>query len=159
MFSLFPFTDEEAALRGDPWPGSTAGQGRARVLQPHPYLGRHEESGLRPGVGTAPGPACPVGQVVCLKEGWPAPWCQGSHRAQMRCAGRCGGCRGWSLLMAHVDLGYECNNFSLEKNRKFWDFPGGPAARTLCPNAGGPGSIPGRGARSRMLQPRPSITK
>jgi len=30
------------------------------------------------------------------------------------------------------------------------DFPGGPVAKTLCSNAGGPGSIPGQGTRSHM---------
>ena len=34
------------------------------------------------------------------------------------------------------------------------DFPGGPVAKTLCSNAGGPGSIPGQGTRSHMLQIR-----
>ena len=35
-----------------------------------------------------------------------------------------------------------------------WDFPGGPVAKTSFSNAGGLGSIPGRGTRFHMLQLR-----
>ena len=34
------------------------------------------------------------------------------------------------------------------------DFPGGPVARFRAPNAEGPGSIPGQGTRSPMIQLR-----
>ena len=34
------------------------------------------------------------------------------------------------------------------------DFPGGSVARFRAPNAEGPGSIPGQGTRSRMIQLR-----
>ena len=34
------------------------------------------------------------------------------------------------------------------------DFPGGPMVKTHAPNEGGPGSIPGQGTRSHVLQPR-----
>ena len=34
----------------------------------------------------------------------------------------------------------------------YGDFPGGPTVKTHGPNAGGPGSIPGQGTRSRMMQ-------
>lgn len=34
---------------------------------------------------------------------------------------------------------------------KSWDLPGGPSGKTLTPNAGGQGSIPGQGVRSHML--------
>ena len=36
--------------------------------------------------------------------------------------------------------------------RHFWDFPGGPVAKTLCSPTQGPGPTPGRGTRSHMLQ-------
>ena len=34
------------------------------------------------------------------------------------------------------------------------DFPGGPGLRFRAPNAGDPGTIPGQGTRSHMLQLR-----
>ena len=37
------------------------------------------------------------------------------------------------------------------KNWPYWDFPGGPVAKTLCPSAGGLGSIPGQGIRSHTI--------
>ena len=40
-----------------------------------------------------------------------------------------------------------------------WNFPGGPVAKTLTPNAGGQGSIPGQRTRSHMPQLRPSAAK
>ena len=40
-----------------------------------------------------------------------------------------------------------------------WNFPGGPVAKTLTPNAGGQGSIPGQRTRSHMPQLRPSMAK
>ena len=39
------------------------------------------------------------------------------------------------------------------------DFPGGPELRLWAPSAGGPGSIPGQGVRSHMLQLRPRAAK
>ena len=48
--------------------------------------------------------------------------------------------------MACVDPGKECNNFSLEKNQKFWDFPGGPVARTLRSQRRGPRFNPWSGS-------------
>ena len=38
------------------------------------------------------------------------------------------------------------------RNRNYWDSPGDPVAKTLCSQCRGTGSIPGRGARSHMLQ-------
>ena len=40
------------------------------------------------------------------------------------------------------------------KNRTPRDFPGGPVAKTLAPNAGGSGLIPGQGPRHHMPQLR-----
>ena len=40
------------------------------------------------------------------------------------------------------------------KNESAGDSPGGPAAETLCSQRRGPGSVPGRGTRARMLQLR-----
>ena len=40
------------------------------------------------------------------------------------------------------------------KNESAGDSPGGPAAETLCSQRKGPGSVPGRGTRARMLQLR-----
>ena len=34
-----------------------------------------------------------------------------------------------------------------ERAHRLWDFPGGPAVKTSPSNAGGAGSIPGRGAK------------
>ena len=42
-------------------------------------------------------------------------------------------------------------NISIYKN-KDGDLPGGPVAKTLCSQSGGPGSIPGQGTRSHVLQ-------
>ena len=39
------------------------------------------------------------------------------------------------------------------------DFPAGPVAETLHPKARGPGSIPGQGTRSCVLQLRPGAAK
>ena len=40
------------------------------------------------------------------------------------------------------------------------DFPGGPVAKTSHSLAGGPGSIPGQGARSHILQLKiPRVTR
>ena len=39
------------------------------------------------------------------------------------------------------------------------DFPEGPVAKTLVPNAGGPGVIPGQGTRSSMPQVRLEMLK
>ena len=36
------------------------------------------------------------------------------------------------------------------------DIPGGPVSKLCTPNAGDPGSIPGQGTRSHMLQLRDS---
>ena len=36
----------------------------------------------------------------------------------------------------------------------WWDFPGGPVAKTALPMEGSLGSIPGQGTRSYMLQLR-----
>ena len=38
------------------------------------------------------------------------------------------------------------------------DFPAGPVVNS-APNAGGPGSIPGQGTRSHVLQLRPGAAK
>ena len=46
-----------------------------------------------------------------------------------------------------------------EKEKKSGDLPGGPGLRLLAPSAGGPGSIPGQGARSHMLQLIPRAAK
>ena len=37
------------------------------------------------------------------------------------------------------------------------DFPGGAVIRLCAPNAGGPGSIPGRGTRFHMLSATESL--
>ena len=39
------------------------------------------------------------------------------------------------------------------------NFPGGPVAKTVPPNAGDPGSIPGQETISYMPQSRPGIVK
>ena len=39
------------------------------------------------------------------------------------------------------------------------DFPGGLVAKTLCFQCRGPGSFPGQGTRSHMLQLRPSSAR
>ena len=49
------------------------------------------------------------------------------------------------------------SNCSINKNSR--DFPGGPVAKTLSSQCRGPGSIPGQGARSHMLQLRPRAAK
>lgn len=91
MFSLFPFTDEEPALKGDHWPGSAAGQGRGRVPQPHPYLGHREESGLRSGVGTALGPTLPRGPSGLLEGRVASTLVSGQPRGQDKALGVLGG--------------------------------------------------------------------
>ena len=40
----------------------------------------------------------------------------------------------------------------LDLNSELWDFPGGPVAKTRCSQCKEPGSIPGQGTRSHMLQ-------
>ena len=53
--------------------------------------------------------------------------------------------------MSHVTCVYQA--LSLEvKIRHSWNFPGDSLAKTLCSLCGGPGSIPGQGTRSCMLQ-------
>lgn len=91
VFSLFPFTDEEAALRGDHWPGSAAGQGRGRAPQPHPCLGRREESGLWSGVGTALQPALPRGPGGLLEGKVASTLVLGQPRGQDKALGVPGG--------------------------------------------------------------------
>ena len=44
-------------------------------------------------------------------------------------------------------------------NHLIGDFPGGPVAKTLSSHCRGPGSIPGQGTRSHMLQLRPGAAK
>lgn len=91
MFSLLPFTDEEAALKGDHWPGSAAGQGRGRVPQLHPYLGRREESGLRSGVRTALGPTLLRGPSGLLEGRVASTLVSGQPRGQDKALGVLGG--------------------------------------------------------------------
>lgn len=53
---------------------------------------------------------------------------------------------GTGLSENHLAKPYE------QKRKIYWDFPGGSVLRLHTPNVGGPGSIPGEGTRSRMLQ-------
>ena len=47
------------------------------------------------------------------------------------------------------------NYTSIKKKKRNWDFPGSPVIKTSPSNAGGVGSIPGRGAKiSHASQPK-----
>lgn len=79
-------TDEEAApgrrplawVRG--WPGAEVQGLPSRT----PAWAAARSLGCGLGSGRLCSPHRPVGQVVCLKGRWPAPWCCGSHGAKTR---------------------------------------------------------------------------
>ena len=53
---------------------------------------------------------------------------------------------------ASAEVSPETCLLCLAKESLVGDFPDGPAAKTVCPRAAGPGSIPGQGTRSHVPQ-------
>ena len=60
---------------------------------------------------------------------------------------------GKSATISTFTTGTRIRKFKNYKSRNgLGDFSGGPAARTMCSQGRGPGSIPGQGTRFHMLQ-------
>ena len=75
-------------------------------------------------------------------------------------AGEGSKCHIVTCLISDLSLGLHLSYLLSTSKVRYWDFPGDSAVKTLhAPNAGGLDSIPGQGARSRMLQLRPSTAK